>query len=64
MSGAQTRLARSLDEVLGVLAALIEGVDQRLRPGGGHADAVCEVAVNDDAVLLDVDTPEALDAIL
>ena len=30
---------------------------------GEHADQVCEVVVNDDAVLVDVDTPEALDAI-
>jgi molybdenum cofactor cytidylyltransferase len=30
---------------------------------GEHADVVCEVAMDDDAVLLDVDTPEALDAI-
>ena len=28
-----------------------------------HADAVCEVAMPDDAVLLDVDTPAALDAL-
>ncbi len=31
---------------------------------GEHADQVCEVDVDDDAVLADVDTPEALDAIL
>jgi molybdenum cofactor cytidylyltransferase len=30
---------------------------------GEHADVVCEVAVDDDAVLVDVDTPEALDEI-
>ena len=29
---------------------------------GEHADVVCEVAVDDDAVLLDLDTPEALAA--
>ena len=27
---------------------------------GEHADLVCEVAMPDDAVLLDIDTPEAL----
>ena len=27
---------------------------------GEHAEAVCEVPMDDDAVLLDVDTPEAL----
>ena len=30
---------------------------------GEHADVVCEVPCDDDAVLVDVDTPEALDAI-
>ncbi len=30
---------------------------------GEHADVVCEVPCNNDAVLVDVDTPEALDAI-
>jgi len=29
---------------------------------GEHADVVCEVAIDDDAVLLDLDTPEALEA--
>ncbi len=29
---------------------------------GEHADVVCEVAVDDEAVLLDLDTPEALEA--
>ncbi|WP_193371482.1 NTP transferase domain-containing protein [Pelagibius marinus] len=30
---------------------------------GEHADVVCEVPMDDDAVLLDVDTPEALEAL-
>ena len=30
---------------------------------GEHADVVCEVAMDDDAILVDVDTPEALAAI-
>ncbi|MBM3507782.1 MAG: 4-diphosphocytidyl-2C-methyl-D-erythritol kinase [Alphaproteobacteria bacterium] len=30
---------------------------------GEHADAVCEVAMDDDAIFVDVDTPEALAAI-
>ena len=29
---------------------------------GAHADAVCEVALEDDAIFVDVDTPEALRA--
>jgi molybdenum cofactor cytidylyltransferase len=29
---------------------------------GTHADAVCEVALEDDAIFVDVDTPEALQA--
>jgi len=29
---------------------------------GAHADAVCEVALDDDAIFVDVDTPEALQA--
>ena len=30
---------------------------------GEHAEVVCEVAMDDDAVLLDIDTPEALAAL-
>ncbi len=30
---------------------------------GEHAEVVCEVAMDDDAVLLDIDTPEALEAL-
>jgi len=30
---------------------------------GEHADLVAEVEMDDDAVLVDIDTPEALDAL-
>jgi molybdenum cofactor cytidylyltransferase len=30
---------------------------------GEHAEVVCEVPMDDDAVLLDIDTPEALAAL-
>jgi molybdenum cofactor cytidylyltransferase len=30
---------------------------------GEHAEVVCEVPMDDDAVLLDIDTPEALEAL-
>jgi len=29
---------------------------------GAHAEAVCEVALEDDSIFVDVDTPEALQA--